>query len=109
VIGCKVVKNKVARPFLTASWRFLFQPDGTGKFDAAGSMIEFLLENKLLEGSGGRVKWIDGKSYFKSALAEKVEKEGLMDELAKLLPAHVEPVVAMPDGAEGGWEEPAAA
>jgi recombination protein RecA len=109
VIGCKVVKNKVSRPFLTASWRFLFQPDGTGKFDAAGSMIDFLLENKLLEGSGARVKWLDGKSYFKGALAEKIEKEGLLPELIKLLPAHVEPVVEIPDGIEGGWEEPAAA
>ena len=97
VIGAKVIKNKVSRPFLTANWRFLFQEDGTGKFDVVGSLVEFMIENKLLEAAGARVKWTDGKSYYKAQLVERIEKEGLLPELTAMLPAHHEPVVVLPE------------
>lgn len=101
-IGCNVVKNKVARPFMKASWRFMFQPDGTGKFDTVGSMVDFMIANKLLDSSGARVTW-KGKSYYKSQLAEVIEKAGEYGELLALLPSTLEPVVEIPvesDGAE---------
>jgi recombination protein RecA len=102
-VGCKVVKNKVARPFQTAAWKFVFQPDGTGKFDTIGSLIDFMAANKLIETSGSRVMW-DGKSMFRSQVAEIIEKEGRLGELIAMLPAHVEPCVEIPEGEEGGWE-----
>ena len=95
-IGAKVVKNKVSRPFLKAAWRFLFQEDGTGKFDTVGSLIEFLCANELLTTSGARVTF-EGKSYFKSKLAELIEKEERLGDLIALLPATHEPVVEIPE------------
>lgn len=104
-IGARVVKNKVARPFLRASWRFLFQPDGSGKFDTVGSMIEFLIANKMIEEPAkGRILW-DGKSLFKSQATEIIERESRLGELLALLPKHKEPVVVIPEGEEGGWSD----
>jgi len=95
-ITAKIVKNKVARPFHAAKWRFEFQEDGTGKFNIVRSMIEFLVEEKILPTSGGWIEW-EGKKYYASVLAEKLENEpdGL-DKLKALLPkAYEPPVVAV--------------
>ena len=90
-ITAKVVKNKVSRPFLTAKWRFEFQDDGSGKFAVARSMIDFLIEQKILKVSGAYVEWTDGKKYHKGPLAEKLEAEDAVEELFKLLPGDYEP------------------
>jgi protein RecA len=91
----KVIKNKVSRPFLKASWRFMFMPDGSGRFDVERSLIEFLEEQKLLKTPRpGFVEW-DGKQIGKEALAREIEKKGAMDELKALLPPNwAAPVVA---------------
>lgn len=99
-VGCKVVKNKIARPFRKAKWRFMFLPDGSGRFDNTGSLIEFLVENKCLEASAGRIAW-DGKTYYSDQLRDKIDKEGARGELVKLLPKIAEPAVAIPEGLEG--------
>jgi protein RecA len=93
-----VAKNKVSRPFLKASWRFVFQPDGFGKFDIERSLIEFLVKEKLLEDKGqGRVLW-DGKAVHKETLARKIEAANALSELHALLPkAYEPPVVAEAD------------
>ena len=91
-INARVIKNKVARPFLTASWRFVFQEDGSGKFDVTRSMIDFLLREKRLEKSGNYIVW-DGNKFYADALSAKIDKDGTYDQLLKLLPASYEPPV----------------
>lgn len=96
IIGSEVngtaIKNKVSRPFLKASWRFMFQEDGTGRFDRERSLVEFLKDEKLIEISGNYLVF-QGTKYFPEALARKIEAEGKFDELVKLLPAAYEPPV----------------
>lgn len=98
IIGSEVtgsfIKNKVARPYVKADWRFMFQPDGTGKFDAERSLVDFLEANELIEASSrkGFVMW-EGKQYGKEELARKIEAEGKFDELVKLLPKNYEPEI----------------
>ncbi len=94
----KYMKNKVARPFQTAKWRFMFQEDGTGKFDRQRSLIEFLEEQGFLTKSSkaGCVDW-DGKQIPKETLARQIEAEGEQGfkKLMDLLPANYEPPVAV--------------
>lgn len=92
-ITAAAIKNKVARPFLKATWRFVFEPDGSGRFDVERSTIEFLDAEKRLEQSGpGFVKW-EGKRIAKASLAAKIRKEGKMAELLALLPPAYEPPI----------------
>lgn len=89
----KFMKNKVARPFMTATWRFMYQPDGTGKFDAERSLVEFMDEQKLLPaGKPGYVVW-NGKQLSREQLAREIEASGSMKDLIKLLPKAYEPEV----------------
>ncbi len=89
-ITANIIKNKVARPFLTAKWRFIFNPDGTGKFDKVRSTIDFLDREKALEKAGNYIIWKGGK-YYADALAAKIEKDGDWPQLLKLLPRRYEP------------------
>lgn len=92
-ISAAVIKNKVARPFLKASWRFVFNADGTGKFDATRSTIDFLVAEGIIEDAGkGRVKF-DGGTPHRDALARKIEEEGRMKDLMALLPKRYEPEI----------------
>ena len=94
-ITAQIIKNKVARPFLGATWRFEFQPDGTGKFAYYRSLIDFLNREKLLETAGAYIVW-GGVKHYAAALAEKLEKAGAWNELIALLPkAYEPPVVAV--------------
>lgn len=108
----KFVKNKVARPFQEATWRFMFQKDGTGRFDAERSLVDFLEQEGCLEkGKLGTVLW-DGKQVFKEALARDIEAQGAAGfaKLKALLPAKYEPpVVAHVEGSEIDPEESAEA
>jgi len=89
----KTTKNKVNRPFLAASWRFMFNKDGTGRFDVERSLVEFLNAEKLLEaGKPGFVVW-GGKQISREALARDIEARGAIEELKALLPASYEPPV----------------
>lgn len=92
----KLVKNKVARPFLDAKWRFMFQKDGTGRFDAERSLIDFLSTNKILpDGTKkGSVMW-EGKNRGKDELADLIRSEGVLgfQKLKSLLPPSYEPEV----------------
>lgn len=93
-ISAGVNKNKVARPFLKASWRFMFRPDGSGHFDMERSMIEFLEGEKILKTvSPGYVEW-NGKRMHKEALARDIEKNKAFGELIALLPKAYEPPIA---------------
>jgi protein RecA len=99
VIGTEVtgkfMKNKVARPYATAKWRFVFQADGTGRFDTERSLIDFLEDQGLLEkGKPGYVMW-EGKQLSRDQLARKIEAEGPagFDKLKALLPPNYQPPV----------------
>lgn len=111
----KFVKNKVARPFKEATWRFMFQKDGTGRFDAERSLIEFLNDEKCFpkaksDGKApqpGYVIW-DDKQISREALARLIESEGAKGfaKLKALLPAAYDPaVVAVVDTDELAIEE----
>lgn len=89
----KFVKNKVSRPFVEASWFFMFEPDGTGRFDREKSMVEFLADNKILAaGTNGSVMW-EGKQYPKDTLAKAIRESGKFHLLTDLLPKAYEPEV----------------
>jgi protein RecA len=90
------VKNKCARPFAKAKWRFMFQADGTGRFDAERSTVEFLKELKLLtEAKRSGYYVFEGKEYTLEQLARHVEAEGPAGfaKLKALLPSKYEPPV----------------
>lgn len=80
-IGAECVKNKVSAPFRKAKWNFMFNEDGTGSFDVIGSMIDLLVEKKLLEMESKRIVW-DGKTLHRSALIKQLETES--DAVARL-------------------------
>ncbi|MBE0438108.1 MAG: recombinase RecA [Methylomicrobium sp.] len=84
-ITANCIKNKVSAPFRKAKWRFMFEEDGSGKFDVIGSMIDYLMNSELIEKAGTRLIW-DGKSYYRAQLAEKIESEDGLSKLIALLP-----------------------
>ena len=100
-ISAAVIKNKVSRPFVTASWRFGFMPDGTGKFDVAHSTIDFLVKTKVLTPcKPGYIEW-EGKQRAYAELARLIEANGEMHKLIALLPANYEPETVDPDSMTG--------
>jgi len=92
-VTANVIKNKVARPFLRCEWRFMFNEDGTGRFDYERSLIEFLDKEGLIPSPRKGFVSFQGKAYGKEELARLVEKEGLYKELVAMLPAAYEPPV----------------
>jgi recombination protein RecA len=86
-IKANVIKNKVSRPFQTAAWDFRFRVDGSGYFDVIGSTVDYLTDKEILKKSGARITWIDGKSYFKAQLVEKIQTEGSLEELKAIVRA----------------------
>lgn len=84
-ISMKTSKNKLTKPFQEISWRMMFNDDGTGYFDVTTSMIDHLIAKGKLAASGPRITWTDGKSYFKKALAQHINENGLQAELKALM------------------------
>lgn len=102
IIGAEVTgvfqKNKVSRPFQAASWRFIFEPDGTGRFDRERSTIDFLESEGLLPKASrqGYVEW-EGKQVTRDNLSDLIRSQGDTGfaKLVALLPkAYEAPVVA---------------
>jgi recombination protein RecA len=86
LITAEAKKTKFTRPFQECKLRLMFEEDGYGYFDIELSTIEYLLEIGRLSKSGNYVVWLDGKNYYPKALADKVRKEKLIEELNKLFP-----------------------
>lgn len=87
MINIQCVKSKMTAPFKDCSLRLSFGDDGMAHFDTAASLIDHLVDSGRIVSSGARVTWTDGKSYYKKALAEKINNEGLEKELVALLTA----------------------
>lgn len=85
-ISIKCVKSKMTKPFSETSIRMSFDESGVARFDTITSLIDYMIDSKLIDYSKPRVTWTDGKQYFVKALAEKIRSEGTYDELVKILP-----------------------
>lgn len=105
-ITAKVIKNKVSRPFRTATYRFEFRPDGTGFFNTTRSLLEFLMKEGHIKKAGNYVEW-EGKKYYPGPLAEKIDADGTYDKLEALLPSVYEPTVVAEIETEDGVMEAA--
>lgn len=92
-VTANVIKNKVARPFLSATWRFAYLPDGTGRFDVERSMVDFLVNEGVIPKARPGYIEVDGKQYTYDQAARKYETEGRTQELLDMMPADYEPPV----------------
>jgi protein RecA len=86
LIGMETKKNKVSRPFQSTDLRLVYDEEGRAHFDKTLGMLEHLVAIGKLEEKGGRIIWIDGKSFFKSVLSKQIDDTGTQAELVKLLP-----------------------
>lgn len=80
------IKNKVNRPFLKATWRYMFNDDGTGHFDSVGGTLDFMIQKGILQQNGAWVTWPeDGKKYQRVNLLAKIEASGGESALRRIL------------------------
>ena len=100
-ITARMTKNKVARPFQSASFILDYTDEGAARFNFHRSMIEFLKEEKILKEAGAYIEW-EGKKYYAGQLADKLmaEPDGF-DKLKALLPSKYEaPIIPDTDVAD---------
>ena len=76
----------------------MFQDDGSGLFDRERSLVDYLLENKMIEEANrkGFIMW-EGKQISKDALSDLIRAEGEpgFEKLKALLPDKTpHPVIA---------------
>lgn len=83
-IGAEIIKNKVRAPFKKAEWDFLWNADGTGKFDVVGGVIEELVKLGKIERSGAWTTWGGKKWNSKAALVSHIEESGEYGQLLDL-------------------------
>lgn len=83
IIGMETKKNKLHRPFLNVALRLAYDEVGLASFDFTSGYIEALCAKGKLEEKSGRVTW-EGKTYFKTVLAKKIDDEGLQAKLVEL-------------------------
>ena len=83
-VNVQCVKSKLTKPFQETSMRMVFDEAGVARFDYEYSMIERLMEDKILpEPRKGFTEW-KGTQYSKKQLAEKIRSEGAFAELVAL-------------------------
>ena len=85
-ISIQAVKSKFTRPFQNCELRMAYDEIGVARFDVIYSLLEYLVDHKLVTYSKPRVTWTDGKQYFLKALATKLTEENSFDQLTALLP-----------------------
>lgn len=86
-ISIQCVKSKFTKPFQETSLRMSFDEAGVATFDMVVSLLDYLVNKKLIEYAKPRVTWTDGKKYFVKELAKKlVEDPTGYDQLKALLP-----------------------
>ena len=85
-VTAKLMKNKITRPFKKATWRFMFNEDGSGDFAFELSLINFMIAKGMLESKqAGWVTWEEKRTSVKQ-LAEKIRAEGRYQELIDMMP-----------------------
>lgn len=85
-ISIQCVKSKMTKPFQETSIRMSFDELGAAQFDTIVSLLEYMVDRKLIAYTKPRVTWTDGKQYFMKALAEKIRTEGGYADLVAMLP-----------------------
>lgn len=85
-ISIQCVKSKMTKPFQETSIRMSFDDLGAAQFDTIISLLEYMIDRKLIAYSKPRVTWTDGKQYFMKALAEKIRSENGFADLVSMLP-----------------------
>lgn len=86
-ISIQCVKSKFTKPFQDTSLRMSFDDLGAARFDVVSSLIDYLVDKKLVDYSKPRITWTDGKKYFVKELAKKLAEEADgYDQLKALLP-----------------------
>lgn len=88
-ITVKCVKSKLTKPFQECTLDMVYDDLGVARFDSVGSTVQYMCDVGLLEKSGPRVTWTDGKKYFVKELVKKVYDEGGLDVLKPMLPKPV--------------------
>lgn len=86
LIEFKTTKSKSTRPFQTTEMRLTYDDEGRAKFDYTLGIIDTLVEAGKIAKDGKMLVW-DGKKYYASVLARKLDDEGKYPELLKLLVA----------------------
>jgi RecA/RadA recombinase len=86
MISIQCVKSKFTKPFSECELRMSFNDVGAAAFDKIASLLDYLIDKKLITYNKPRVTWTDGKQYFTKALATKLTEEGAYDQLLALLP-----------------------
>lgn len=84
-INIKCTKSKLTKPFQECSLDMVYDDVGVARFDAVGSTINYMTDHGLLEKSGPRITWTDGKKYFTKELIRKVSDEGGLPLLEPML------------------------
>lgn len=84
-INVKCTKSKLTKPFQECSLDMVYDDLGVARFDAVGSTINYMTDHGLLEKSGPRITWTDGKKYFTKELIRKVSDEGGLPLLEPML------------------------
>jgi protein RecA len=85
-IAIQCVKSKFTKPFGECAVRMSYDDLGVARFDMISSLLDHLVDKKLVEYAKPRVTWTDGKKYFVKELARKLTEEDAYDELLALLP-----------------------
>lgn len=84
LIEFKTMKSKATRPFQTMDIRLTYNDEGKAQFDYTYGLIGHLLDIGKLKVDGKMIVW-EGKKYYISVLAKKIDEEGKYAELIKLL------------------------
>jgi len=83
-ISMECVKSKNTRPFQCADLRLVYDERDKASFDFTTGMINHLLDIGKLTKEGTMILW-EGKKYFASVLAKKIDAEGKYPELVAML------------------------
>lgn len=85
-INIKCTKSKLTRPFQECALDMVYDDLGVAHFDAVGSTLNYLIDEKIVKTAGPRVVWTDGKNYWRKDLLEKINSEGGLEILMPMLP-----------------------
>jgi len=84
-ITVKCTKSKLTKPFQECALDFVYDDAGVARFDALGSTLNSMVEEGILKQAGaGWIEW-NGQKYRKNDLIKKIEAEGGIEALKKLL------------------------